>query len=170
MALYFSTTTDVQYEVAITCDNDLDMSDDEKALYLKTGEGLKVKEGKEPTLFIIKPLSPKERENVELKAGAYTRSELGRILWSEEPSNYKEKAYWRENLNDIEKNALSNYERYINNVYEEMVKASVIGIKGVKGDVWELIQAIRPDANRIRTISELILHIQRISLLSNEGK
>lgn len=170
MALFFSTTTDIQYEVAITCDPALDMNEDEKASYLRTGEGLKIKQDQVPTYFVIKPLSPKDRENAELKAGAYTRSELGRILWSEEPNDYKEKAYWRENLNDMEKKALANYERYISNVYEQMIKASVIAIKGVDGDVWENIEKIRPDQYRVRTISELVLHTQRISLVSQEGK
>lgn len=170
MALYFSTTTEVQYEVAITCDPALDMNEEEKALYLKTGEGLKVKEGESATLFVIKPLSPKDREGIEVKAGAYTRSELGRILWGEEPADYKQKAYWREGLNDVERKALSNYEKYINSVYEEMIKVGVLSIKGVEGDVYEMIEKIRPDHNRVRTISELVIHIQRISLLSNEGK
>jgi hypothetical protein len=170
MALFFSTTTDITYDVVITCDPALDMSEDEKSSYLRTGEGIKIKEGQVPTYFVIKPLSPKERENAELKAGAYTRSELGRILWSEEPNDYKEKAYWRENLNEMEKKALANYEKYISNVYEEMIKASVISIKGIDGDVWENLEKIRPDQYRIRTISELVLHTQRISLVSQEGK
>ena len=105
-----------------------------------------------------------------MKAGAYTRSELGRILWGEEPADYKQKAYWREGLNDVERKALSNYEKYINSVYEEMIKVGVLSIKGVEGDVYEMIEKIRPDHNRVRTISELVIHIQRISLLSNEGK
>lgn len=170
MALYFSTTTDIEYDIVITCDSALDMTDEEKSGYLKTGEGLKVKEGMTPTYFKLKPLSPKDREIAETKAGAYTRSELGRILWTEEPNGYKEKAYWRENLNDVEKKALSSYEKYLSNVYEEMVKAGVKSIVGVNGDVWDIIDSIRPDVDRVRTISELVLHIQRLSLLSNEGK
>ena len=51
-----------------------------------------------------------------------------------------------------------------------MIKVGVVSIKGVEGDVYEMIEKIRPDHNRVRTISELVLHIQRISLLSNEGK
>lgn len=170
MALFFSTTTDVHFDIAITCDSALDMTQDEKNIYLKSGEGLKTFEGQTPTYFVIKPMSPKDRENVEIKAGAFTRSELGRMLWSEEPMDIREKAYWRENLSDMEKKAISSYEQYINKVYEEMIKSSVIKIKDLTIDPWDAIQQIRPDADRIRTITELVLQIQRLSLLSNQGK
>lgn len=170
MALYFSTNSENPFEIAITCDPALDMSSEEKAEYLKTGEGLKVKSGLTPTFFKVKALSPKDREDVETKAGAYVRSELGRILWAEEPSNYKEKAYWRENLNEVERKALSNYEQYINRVYEEMIKAAVLEVVGVEGKPFDIIQQIRPDGDRIQTISELVIQIQRLSLLGNAGK
>lgn len=172
MALHFTTNAKLQYEIAITTDPALNMNDDEKISYLNTGDNglLKIKEGQEPTFFVIHALTPSDRETAELKAGAYTRSELGRILWVEEPSNYKEKAYWREALSDMEKKALSDYESYLNRVYSELVKASLIEIKGVAGDPWDLIQMIRPDSIRLKAISELVYHIQRLSLLSEEGK
>lgn len=170
MALYFSTNSEKIFEIAITCDLALDMTQEEKTAYLKTGEGLKVKEGSNPTFFKIKALSPKEREAVELAAGAYSRSELGRILWSEEPSESREKAYWREALSEVERKALQSYELYISRVYEEMIQASVLEVVGVEGKPYEIIQQIRPDADRIRAMSELILHIQRLSLLGSEGK
>lgn len=170
MALHFSTTTDVLFDVVISCDSSLDMTQDEKNEYLKKGGDIKIKEGQTPTYFVIKPMGPKERENAEVRAGAYTRSELGRILWVDEPNDVKEKAYWRENLTDLEKNALSSYEQYINRVYDEMIRESVKEIKGIKGDVVTLIQNIRPESDRVRTVSELIIHIQRLSLLGSEGK
>ena len=160
MALYFSTNSENPFEIAITCDPALDMSSEEKAEYLKTGEGLKVKSGLTHTFFKVKALSPKDREDVETKAGAY----------AEEPSNYKEKAYWRENLNEVERKALSNYEQYINRVYEEMIKAAVLEVVGVEGKPFDIIQQIRPDGDRIQTISELVIQIQRLSLLGNAGK
>lgn len=170
MALHFSTTTDVLFDVVISCDEALDMTQEEIKIYLQKGGELKLKEGQTPTYFVIKPMGPKERENAEVRAGAYTRSELGRILWVEEPSDLKEKAYWRENLSELERKALSSYEQYINKVYEEMIRESVKEIKGIKGDPLELIQKIRPEADRVRTVSELIIHIQRLSLLGAEGK
>ena len=173
MALFFSTNTDARFEVAITIDPALNtMSQSEKDEYLRTGDNslLKINEGEAPTWFVLKAMGPKDRENAEVSAGAYSRSELGRLLWIEEPKDYKEKAYWRENLTDIEKKALSSYELYINRVYEEMVKGSVIEVKGSGDKPWDLLQSIRPDAYRVKAVSELIFHIQRLSLLSDEGK
>lgn len=170
MALHFSTTTDVLFPIAITCDSALDMTQEEKNKYIFSGEGLKIKDGATPTYFIVKPLGPKERESAEVRAGAYIRSELGRVLWSEEPSDQKEKAYWRENLSDVERNALASYEAYINRVYDEMIRESVKEIQGVEGEPLALIQKIRPDADRIKTITELVIHIQRLSLLGDSGK
>jgi len=173
MALHFSTSSSIKYEIAITADPSLDMTQEEKDNYLKSGDNslLKKLPNEEPTIFILKPLSPKDRETAELKAGGYTRSELGRILWLEEPRGIKDKAYWRENLSDIEKKALADYEGYLNRVYEEMIKVSVIEVKGVPfNDIMDLLNSIRPDAFRLKAISELIFHIQRLSLLSNEGK
>ena len=42
--------------------------------------------------FTLKALSPAEREQAEIRAGAMTRSELGRLLWSEAPDDPREKA------------------------------------------------------------------------------
>lgn len=170
MALHFSTTTEVLFNVVITCDDALDMTAEEKKKYLFNGEGLKLVDGKTPTYFVIKPLGPKEREAAEVRAGAYTRSELGRMLWADEPNDPKEKAYWREALTAIEKGALASYEGYINRVYEEMIREAVKEIKGVEGDPLSMIQKIKPESDRIKTITELVIHIQRLSLLGSEGK
>ena len=51
-----------------------------------------------------------------------------------------------------------------------MIKASVVEIKGVEGNVWDLIQSIKPDAIRLQTISELVTHISTLSLLGDQGK
>jgi len=73
--LSFSTSSLTTIEVAITCDTALDMADQDKVLYLKGQRNLlKCKDGQSPTLFVLKALSPAEREEAEVKAGAYTRS------------------------------------------------------------------------------------------------
>lgn len=171
MALNFSTSTKVNYEVVVSCDESLDMTSEEISTYLLKGGDFKSKEGSEPTLFVIKALSPSEREEAEVKAGAYKRSELGRVLYAEEPKgDSKEKGLWFDALSDQEKQALFDYNQYINRVYSEMVKAAVIEIKGVEGSPWDLINSIKPESHRVRTISDLVLHIQRVSLLGDQGK
>jgi len=170
MALHFSTSSSIEHKVVISIDPALDMTSEEFSKYLKTGEGYKCVEGSEPTIFVIKALSPKQRESAEVSAGAYKRSELGRYLHATEPTSTKEKAEWHNNLSDAEKQAYFDYNSYISRVYEEMIKASVVRIEGVEGSPLDLIQNIRPDSHRLSTITELVIHIQRLSLLGDQGK
>ena len=64
---------------------------------------------------------------------------------------------------------MSEYQQYLSNVYNEMIRASLVSIDDVDATL-EQLQMIRPESHRIQTISELVLHIQRISLLGDEGK
>jgi len=50
-----------------------------------------------------------------------------------------------------------------------MIRASLTHINGEEASV-EQVDMIRPDSDRLTVISELVLHIQRISLLGVEGK
>ncbi len=169
--LSFSTSSLTTIEVAITCDTALDMADQDKVLYLKGQRNLlKCKDGQSPTLFVLKALSPAEREDAEIKAGAYTRSELGRMLYLDQPSDSKDRAYWHDSLTDKEKTALAEYNAYLNRVYQEMIKVSCVEIKGVNGKPWDLIQSIKPDIVRVQTIGELVAHISNLSLLGEGGK
>jgi hypothetical protein len=169
--LNFSTSSKTIIDIVITCDPSLDMTDEEKLFYLKGQRSLlKIKQDQKPTIFKIHALSPSQREEAEIKAGAYTRSELGRFLFLEQPNELREKAYWHEALNEREKKALSEYNAYLNRVYQEMVKASLIEIEGLDGDPWILIQSIKPDSIRLQTVSELITHITSLSLLGDLGK
>jgi hypothetical protein len=169
--LSFSTSANTKIEVVITCDNAVNLNDEEKLAYLKGDRSvLKIHPDKQPTYFIIKALSPVEREEAEIKAGAYTRSELGRLLFIEQPSDLIERANWQHNLSENKKKAFAEYNAYLNRVYQEMIKASVVEIKGVEGNVWDLIQSIKPDAIRLQTISELVTHISTLSLLGDSGK
>ena len=113
--------------------------------------------------------APAEREQAEIRAGAMTRSELGRLLWSEAPDDQREKARWHHQLSNDEREAMSEYQQYLNNVYNEMIRASLISINDVDATL-EQLQMIRPESHRVQTISELVLHIQRISLLGDQGK
>jgi hypothetical protein len=50
-----------------------------------------------------------------------------------------------------------------------MIRGSLVHIDREEASV-EQLNMIRPDSHRIQVISELVLHIQRISLLGIEGK
>lgn len=169
--LKFSTTTNIEIKIVVSCDNALDMTSAEISAYLQGDfDSLKIKQDQAPTYFFIKPLSPADREEIEIKAGAYTRSELGRMIYLEQPDDLKKKAYWHDALSDQEKSALAQYQAYLNRVYVETAKKALVKIEGVDCDPWQAIQSIKPDHHRIQAIAEIVAHTQRISLLGDEGK
>jgi hypothetical protein len=169
MGLSFLTSSSQTLEVVVTCDPSVECTDEERAQYLDTGDMLHLKLSDGATTFTLKALSPAEREQAEIRAGAMTRSELGRLLWSEAPDDLREKAKWHHKLSDDEREAMSQYQQYLNNVYNEMIRASLVSIDDVDATI-EQLQMIRPESHRVQTISELVLHIQRISLLGEQGK
>ena len=169
MGLSFLTSSEQTLEVVVTCDPSVECTDEERSKYLDTGDMLHLKIGDGATTFTLKALSPAEREQAEIKAGAMTRSELGRLLWSEAPDDLREKANWHHALNDDEREAMSQYQQYLQNVYNEMIRVSLVSIDDAEATL-EQLQMIRPESHRVQTISELVLHIQRISLLGDEGK
>lgn len=170
MALSFVTSTDIEVDVVVTCDPAVEATIDQRAAYLQSGDLNDLGSvGEDATRFTIRALSPAERERAEVAAGAYTRSELGRLLWIEAPGNVEERARWHHELEDDERVALAQYNEYLSRVYIEMVRESLIAIDGEEKHV-ETLQRIRPDEKRTQTISELVLHIQRLSLLDSAGK
>jgi hypothetical protein len=170
MALNFLTSTDQSITVVVSCDSDVKASDEQKAAYLQSANMSDLEHVADTaTRFTLKALSPSQREDAEQRAGAYTRSELGRLLWVEAPTDRTERARWHHNLSDDERHAMSDYQAYLNRVYYEMIRASLTHIND-KPATLDDIQNIRPDDNRSNTISELIVHIQRISILGTEGK
>lgn len=170
MALSFLTSSEQTIDVVTTVDPAVKASPDQVSIYLETGDPSRLNiVGDDATRFTLKALSPVEREEAECRAGALTRSELGRLLWSEAPDNAQEKARWHHALTSEDREAMSDYQQYLNRVYIEMIRSSLVSIDGEQGNV-EMIQQIRPESHRVQVISELVLHIQRISLLGIEGK
>jgi len=169
MALSFLTSSEQTQEVVVTCDPEVTASAEQRSAYLESGDLSALDSVGEATRFTIKALSPSEREDAEARAGALTRSELGRLLWTEAPTAERERAEWHHALTDDERSAMADYQAYLNRVYKEMINSSLILIDGVGTDA-EQLELIRPEAHRIQTVSELVMHIQRISLLGVEGK
>jgi len=170
MALNFLTSSKQTIDVVVTCDSEVSSTTEQRSAYLSSGDlGDLGEVGANATRFTIKALSPSEREEAEVKAGAYSRSELGRMLWLEAPNDPKEKARWHHNLEDSERVSMADYQAYLSRVYLEMIRASLTHINGEEASV-EQVDMIRPDSDRLTVISELVLHIQRISLLGVEGK
>jgi len=170
MALSFLTSADQTLEIVITSDSEVKGTDEQKAKYISSGDLNDLESVSDnATRFTIKALSPSEREEAEVRAGAYTRSELGRMLWVEAPSDSKARAVWHHGLTDEEREAMANYEAYLNRVYYEMIISSLTHIDNEEASI-DKVQLIRPESARIKAISELVAHIQRISLLGIEGK
>jgi len=169
MALSFLTSSEQTQEVVVTCDPEVNATPEQRSAYLETGDLSALGKVGQATRFTLKALSPSEREDAEARAGALTRSELGRLLWTEAPTAERERAEWHHALTDDERLAMANYQAYLNRVYQEMINSSLTLIDGEQADA-EQLQLIRPEAHRIQTVSELVMHIQRISLLGVEGK
>lgn len=169
MALSFLTSSEQTQEVVVTCDPEVTASAEQRSAYLETGDLSALGEVGQATRFTLKALSPSEREDAEARAGALTRSELGRLLWTEAPTAERERAEWHHALTDDERSAMADYQAYLNRVYKEMISSSLTLIDGEEADA-EQLELIRPEAHRIQTVSELVMHIQRISLLGVEGK
>lgn len=170
MALSFLTNADHTIEVVVTCDPEVEADDAQRSAYLQSGELEELGSvSDDATRFTLKALSPSEREDAEVRAGALRRSELGRLLWSEAPADSSERARWHHALNDDEREAMADYNAYINRVYIEMLRSSLKLIDGEPAIV-EQLSLIRPDSHRTQTTSELVLHVQRISLLGDSGK
>lgn len=168
MAISFLSSSNSTIDVHLSFDPSVHMTDEERSEYLTSGI-FKGRLDEDATKFKLKALSPSEREEAEVQAGSFTRSELGRLLWIESPSDDKEKALWHHALSDEEKTAVSSYQAYLNRVYLEMIDASLISVNDEDASI-ETVQAIRPEAHRIQAITELVLHVQRISLVGDEGK
>lgn len=91
------------------------------------------------------------------------------MLWVESPTESSERARWHHALTDDERSAMSAYQAYLSRVYLEMIRGSLTHINGEEASL-DQINMIRPDSDRLTVISELVAHIQRISLLGVEGK
>ena len=170
MAIRFVTNAELELDVVVTVDDSVKANDEQKSAYLASGNLSDLESvSDEATRFTIKALSPASRERAEVRAGAYTRSELGRLLWLQAPNTLEDRAKWHHALNEDERTAYSEYTAYISRVYIEMIRESLVKINGESAS-FEQIDLIRPDQVRSDTISELVLHIQRISLLGDSGK
>ena len=170
MAIRFVTNAELELDVVVTVDDSVKANDEQKTAYLASGNLSDLESvSDEATRFTIKALSPASRERAEVRAGAYTRSELGRLLWLQSPNTLEDRAKWHHSLNEDERTAYSEYTAYISRVYVEMIRESLVKIDGESAS-FEQIDLIRPDQVRSDTISELVVHIQRISLLGDSGK
>lgn len=169
MALHFLTSSEQTIDVVSTCDNSVKIDESRYYEYLNTGDISLLELKDDATIFKLKPLTPEDRENAEIAAGALTRSELGRFLFVNSPDDEKEKAIYHHSLSDDERKAYSEYAAYIGRVTIEMIKKSLVEINGESAS-FDMIQSIRPDRDRLQTITELSIHVQRISLIGDLGK
>jgi len=170
MALRFSNTADIKIEVVITSDESVTCTPEQAQAYLTEGDKSGLIIGEDATIFIIKPLTLEERERAEIRAGAHTRSELGRFLHDQKPSDAEEYARWHHDLRDDEREALGKYKAYLNQCYYEIVKSGLVEIKGLEGSAYDALMTISPEAVKVASLMELVCHIQRLSLLRDDEK
>ena len=158
MALRFLTNAHHTIDVVVTCDDAVTCTEEQRALYLSDANKEHLKVADQATIFTLKALRPSDREDAEQRAGAFSRSELGRLLWVEAPSEKLERAKWHHALSLDEREAMADYQGYISRVYIEMVRASLTHIDCEPASI-DQVQLIRPDDVRSSTISELVIHI-----------
>jgi hypothetical protein len=159
----FATDATQEIEVVSIVDPAVQASEEAKTSYLKSRDEsiLSCTEG--ATRFVLRALTPPQREAAEVAAGVYRRSELGRQLWMQQPDEPTERARWQHALPEDEREALGSYEGYLSRVYREM-------LRGHDGDPVELLDSVRPEHHRQLLFQELVAHIQNISTLPLEGK
>lgn len=172
MAFSFVPSSTMVLDVVVTCDPAVTASAEQATAYLDSGDLGTLSGYEGATVFTLKALSPQEREEAEVRAGAYTRSELGRLLWVEAPEELRARAAWHHALHEDERAALASYQAYINRVFIEMVKAALIMIdeRPIPKQGPNPLDDIRPEAHRVQVIAELTRHVQRMSLLGQSGK
>tara|TARA_Y100000592_G_scaffold9199_2_gene12871 strand:+ start:14733 stop:15248 length:516 start_codon:yes stop_codon:yes gene_type:complete len=170
--LNFSTTTKTHFNIVLSCDTSVNMTEDQKNKYLETGslEGIEV--SNDVSWITLRPLSLQDREQAEIKAGSFKKSELGRMLWSEyhDIKNLKDRAYYHDKLSEFEREAIAKYDQYLNECYKELVKASLVSINDKPALFEETINILSPESSRVSAITEIVIHVTRESTLNNLGK
>jgi hypothetical protein len=173
MALSFMPSSSMTLDVVVTCRPAVNATPEQAERYLDTGDIKVLDPHAGATIFTLKALSAIEREEAEVRAGAYTRSELGRHLWIKEPMTPEARAQWHHALALDEREALGEYKAYLNRVFVEMVKSALTAVDGVGVSAQSgshPLELIRPESHRVQVIAELVRHVQRMSLLSPSGK
>ena len=165
MALRFLTSSDMSIDIVVTCDDAVECTEAQRSQYLETGElGALDVVRDDATRFNIKALSPAEREQAEANAGALTRSELGRLLWSEAPDNTTERAKWHHGLDDDERVAMSEYQQYLNRVYVEMIRAALVSIDGDPADDHQLQMIRRIQMQNLKKLLQFLFQTMLLML------
>ena len=170
MSFIFATSAEYITEVVSTVDPAVEASEEAKVEYLTTRDESLLGDTSGATRFKLRALSPQAREEAEIEAGVYSRSELGRLLHMEQPTDPKERARWQHDLPVDEREALGDYQQYLSRCYRGLLRAGLVEVVGHDGDPLELLDRVRPDHHRMVLSSELVTHIQGLSLLPPSGK
>lgn len=164
----FNTSTLHTFKIVVSTDSSVKMTEEQKKNYFNTGELNDIEVNSDATWFTLRTLSITDREQAEIKAGAFTRSELGKLLWVEAPNDTREKALWHNRLSDEEKEALAKYEKYLDRSYIEYAKASLVAINDKEVDS-NILDDLSP-SDKSNVIYEIVIHLTRESTLSEAGK
>jgi hypothetical protein len=164
----FNTSTRHTFKIVVSTDSSVQMTEEQKKNYFNTGNLDDIQVDQNASWFTLRTLSIADREQAEIKAGAFTRSELGKLLWVEAPNDTRDKAVWHNRLSDEEKEALAKYEKYLDRSYLEYAKASLVAINDeeVNSDILDNLSP----ADKSNVIYEMVIHLTRESTLSEAGK
>lgn len=164
----FNTSTRHTFKIVVSTDSSVQMTEEQKKNYFNTGNLDDIQVDDNASWFTLRTLSIADREQAEIKAGAFTRSELGKLLWVEAPNDTRDKAVWHNRLSDEEKEALAKYEKYLDRSYLEYAKASLVAINDeeVNSDILDNLSP----ADKSNVIYEMVIHLTRESTLSEAGK
>ena len=164
----FNTSTRHTFKIVVSTDSSVQMTEEQKKNYFNTGNLDDIQVDQNASWFTLRTLSIADREQAEIKAGAFTRSELGKLLWVEAPNDTRDKAVWHNRLSDEEKEALAKYEKYLDRSYLEYAKASLVAINDeeVNSDILDNLSP----ADKSNVIYEMVIHLTRESTLSEAGQ
>lgn len=164
----FNTSTRHTFKIVVSTDSSVTMTEEQKRNYFNSGNLDDIQVDDKASWFTLRTLSIADREQAEIKAGAFTRSELGKLLWVEAPNDTRDKAVWHNRLSDEEKEALAKYEKYLDRSYLEYAKASLVAINDeeVNSDILDNLSP----ADKSNVIYEMVIHLTRESTLSESGK
>ena len=162
----FAMSTDERVRIFLSCDPEVEGTDEQKLEYVRTGDPGDLKAG-EVSWFVIRPLSTTELLQVERDAGV--KPHMGSLLHDEfwQIEEAKDRARFLDNIKGRERKAFDDYTDYQQRIRREYIKRSAV-MEGIDEDILSVIDRIRPIAAQGTVIQELYIRIRDLSHLEKK--